>query len=149
MAELIDFPDGGLRFLKGGFPHSQGGRRRALPWRARFGRPVPVADGCAAIEAYLAALGRPRTALCAAELRSPRKLSMSGFAEFNTGYVAVLEQSGLFRNLPFLFTSSPVHPIILTSARGAMRWRRPRPQSRQSSAGLVQYVPAACLQPLR
>ena len=62
--------------------------------RARFARPLPVAPGFAAIEAHLASLGRPRTALCAAELRSPRPFSMDGFKEFNQGYVAVLKQLG-------------------------------------------------------
>jgi len=100
MAELIPFPDGGYGFLKGGFPYSQG--VRALDGhsieRARFARPLPLAQGFAAIEAHLASLGRPRTALCAAELRSPKPFSMSGFGKFNEGYVAVLTQWGLFRD---------------------------------------------------
>jgi hypothetical protein len=100
MAELIDFVDGGFAFLKGGFPYSQGVRASEgfAVERARFVRPLPIEQGFAAIEAHLASLGRPRTALCAAELRSPKPLSMSGFGEFNKGYVKVLEQWGLFRD---------------------------------------------------
>ena len=100
MSELIPFPDGGFAFLAGGFPYSQG--VRALDGyaieRARFARPLPVERGFTAIEAHLASIGRPRTALCAAELRSPKPFSMGGFKEFNQGYVAVLKQWGLFRD---------------------------------------------------
>jgi len=100
MSEVIHFPDSGYAFLKGGFPYSQG--VKALPGyiieRRRFAQPLPVAQGFAAIEAHFAALGRPRTALCAAELRSPAPLSMSGFKTFNQGYVEVLKRWNLFRD---------------------------------------------------
>jgi hypothetical protein len=100
MPEPIPFPDGGYAFLEGGFPYSQG--VRALDGyaieRARFAHPIPLTQGFAAIEAHLARLGRPLTALCAAELRSPKPFSMGGFTEFNRGYVAVLERWGLYRD---------------------------------------------------
>jgi len=100
VATLHKFEAGGYAFLEGGFPYSAG--VIALPGfcvvRARFHRVTPVADGFAAIEAHLRALGRPLTALCAAELRSPRPFSFDGFREFNTGYVAVLERWGLYRD---------------------------------------------------
>ncbi len=99
MNELMPFVDGGYAYIKGVFPYSQG--VTALPGfvleRARFERPLPMAQGFAAIELHLAALGRPCGALCAAELRSPRPFSFGGFGEFNRGYVAVLEQWGIFR----------------------------------------------------
>jgi len=98
MSELTRFAEGGYSFLKGGFPYSQG--VRALPGyaieRIRFARPLPVHSGFAAIERHLASLERPRTALCAVELRSPRPFSMQGFAGFNHGYVEVLKRWGLF-----------------------------------------------------
>ena len=99
MSESIEFEDGGYAFLKGVYPYSQGVVARpgfALE-RARFARPLPLAQGFAAIESHLAALGRPRTALCAAELRSARPFSFDGFGEFNRRYVAVLEDWGIFR----------------------------------------------------
>jgi len=100
MAGLIEFANGGYAFLEGVYPYSQG--VIALPGfaieRARFARPLPLAQGFAAIAAHLASLGRPRTALCAAELRSPRPFSFGGFGEFNRGYVAVLEDWGIFRD---------------------------------------------------
>ena len=99
MSELIHFPDGGYAFLKGGFPYSQG--VKALQGytieRVRFARPVPVVRGFAAIEQHLSDRGRPRTGLCAAELRSPAPLSMSGFRAFNEIYVEVLKRWNLFR----------------------------------------------------
>ena len=100
MSELIPMQDGGYAFLKGVFPYSQG--VKALPGfaieRRRFAHPLPIAEGFRAIEAQLKAGRRPLTALCAAELRSPRPFSFGGFGEFNRGYVAVLEEWGLFRD---------------------------------------------------
>jgi hypothetical protein len=98
--ELIPFPDGGYAFLKGGYPYSQGvvAADGYAVERARFARPLPVEQGFAAIEAHLASLGRPRMALCAAELRSSAPFSMSGFGQFNQGYVGILKQWRLFRD---------------------------------------------------
>ncbi|MDH5579203.1 MAG: hypothetical protein OEZ09_12180, partial [Betaproteobacteria bacterium] len=99
MPALRPLADGGYDFLEGVFPYSQGviAREGFALERARFLRPLPLAEGFAAIAAHLDALGRPRTALCAAELRSPRPFSFGGFGEFNRGYVAVLEDWGLVR----------------------------------------------------
>lgn len=94
---LHDFTPGAYQFLLGGFPYSAG--VIAQPgWaieRVRFARPVPVAAGFEAIARHLAGLQRPLTALCAAELRSPRPFSMGGFQDFNRGYVDVLARWGL------------------------------------------------------
>jgi hypothetical protein len=114
MPEPIPFPDGGYAYLEGGFPYSQGVRSLdgSAIERARFAHPVPLMQGFAAIEAHLARLGRPRTALCAAELRSPKPFTMDGFAEFNRGYVAVLERWGLFRDRRNPVARSNVAPQI-------------------------------------
>jgi len=100
MSDLVPFPEGGFAFLKGVFPYSQG--VVASPGfaieRARFARPLPVMQGFGLIEKYLAERKRPLTALCAAELRSPKPFTFAGFAEFNQGYVAVLEDWKLFRS---------------------------------------------------
>lgn len=90
---------GGFAFLEGVFAYSQGAvalEGYAIE-RACFERPLPVAEGFRRIAAHLESLGRPKTALCACELRSPRPFSFAGFGEFNRGYVTVLEQWGLFR----------------------------------------------------
>ena len=100
MAETLKFADGGYRFVRGAFPYSAG--VAAEPGfeieRARFRFPVPLDEGFRRIEAHLGSLGRPLTALCAAELRSPKPYSLQGFIEFNRGYVAVLERWRLFRD---------------------------------------------------
>ena len=66
--------------------------------RARFARPLPVAEGFRKIADYLDSRGRPKTAFCACELRSPKPFTFAGFGDFNKGYVAVLEQWGLYRD---------------------------------------------------
>ncbi len=118
MSELIHFPDGGYAFLKGSFPYSQG--VKALQGytieRVRFAQPVPVPQGFAAIERHLSERGRPRTALCAGELRSPAPLSMSGFGTFNEGYVAVLKRWNLFRDRLNPVARSNVAPQFATPA---------------------------------
>jgi hypothetical protein len=100
VSALAPFADGGYAFLEGVFPYSQG--VSALPGfaieRARFARTVPMAEGFRRIADFLASRGRPRTALCAAELRSPKPFSFSGFGDFNRGYVAVLEDWGIIRD---------------------------------------------------
>lgn len=100
MTELLEFPDGGYRFIRGVFPYAAG--ITALPGlsiaRVRFRRVLPMAEGFAAIAEHLRALGRPLTALCACELRSPAQFSDEGFAAFNTSYVATLTQWQLFRD---------------------------------------------------
>jgi len=100
MSALVPFPGGGFAFLEGVFPYSQG--VAALPGyaieRARFAKPVPLASGFLKIAAHLERLGRPKTAFCACELRSTKPFSFAGFGEFNVGYVAVLEDWGLYRD---------------------------------------------------
>ena len=57
-----------------------------------------MAAGFDAIEAYLARLGRPPTAFCACELRSPKQFTEQGFIDFNRHYVQRLEKWGIFRD---------------------------------------------------
>jgi hypothetical protein len=56
---------------------------------------IPYREGFALIDRHLGALGRPRAALCAIELRSPRPFSFGGFDEFNGAYRKLLESWGL------------------------------------------------------
>jgi hypothetical protein len=96
-ASLLPGPDPSYLFLPGGEPYSSG--VVATPgWEVvhvTLQVPVPWRDGFAAIERHLRALGRPRTALCAIELRVPTPLTFAGFAEFNRGYRALLGEWGL------------------------------------------------------
>lgn len=94
------FAAGGYRYIPGVFQYSAG--VAAEPGfqieRVRFRRPVPIAEGFAAIEARLAALGRPLTAFCACELRSPAPFTEAGFEAFNRGYVEPLVRWGVVRD---------------------------------------------------
>lgn len=115
MFELIGFGEGGYSFLRGGFPYSQGvvAQRGFAIERARFLSPIPMMDGFRMIADHLQSLGRPLTAVCAAELRSPRPLSFTDFGEFNKGYVAVLREWGVVKNGTNPVARSNVAPVRL------------------------------------
>jgi len=100
MAEVVPFPAGGYRYIKSVFQYSAGAA--AEPGfevhRARLAKPLPLAEGFRAVEKHLAALGRPTSAFCACELRSPEPFSEQGFIDFNRGYVQTLERWGLYKD---------------------------------------------------
>jgi hypothetical protein len=100
MAEVIVFRAGGYRYIKAGFRFSSG--VAAEPGfaieRARLARPLPLAAGFAAVEAHLAAVGRPTTAFAACELRSPEPFTEQGFDDFNREYVKTLARWGVYRD---------------------------------------------------
>jgi hypothetical protein len=100
MPSVQPFAAGGYRFIPGPFQYSGG--VAAEPGfrieRARFARLVPLVQGFAAVEAHLARLGRPTTAFCACELRSPAQFTEAGFIAFNRGYVEKLAAWGIFRD---------------------------------------------------
>jgi hypothetical protein len=100
MPTIQPFAPGNYRFLTHAFQYSGGVSADAgfAIERARFARPLPLAEGFDAIEAYLARLGRPPTAFCACELRSPKQFTEQGFIDFNRHYVQRLEKWGLFRD---------------------------------------------------
>ena len=99
-AETAVFGPGGYRYVRGRFQYSGGAA--AEPGftieRVRFLRPVPLEEGFRRIEAHLGMIGRPTTALCACELRSPRQFSEEGFVAFNRSYVRTLERWGIFKD---------------------------------------------------
>src|SRR5438067_1140279 len=102
---LMDHPTGNYQFLPiatapritGAAPFSSG--VRALPGyeivHATFQVPLPYRAGFAAAARYLEAVGRPRIALCAVEVRVPRPLTMDEFAAFNADYRALLGEWGV------------------------------------------------------
>lgn len=63
--------------------------------RARFSAVVPLREGFERIERHLASIGRPNTAFCACELRSPAPFTEQGFREFNAIYIETLRRWGL------------------------------------------------------
>src|SRR5579863_2042770 len=89
----IENPKGNYSFIKGISPYSAGvaAARGFEIEHARLQPARPLRDGFAAVDRHLKALGRPRQALCAMELRSPRPFTFQGFADFNAGYVDVLK----------------------------------------------------------
>ena len=100
MPSTEPFAAGGYRFIPFQFQYSGGvvaepGFRIE---RARFRRSLPLAQGFDAVEAYLGSLGRPPTAFCACELRSPKQFTEAGFIAFNRIYVERLAQWGIFRD---------------------------------------------------
>lgn len=63
--------------------------------RARFAGVVDLRRGFERIEQHLASLGRPNTAFCACELRSPAPFTEQGFREFNEIYTGTLKRWGV------------------------------------------------------
>ena len=98
MAAVEEFKPGGYRFIPGGFQFS-GGVAAAAGFeirRYRFRAPVPLMKGFARIESIITAAGRPLTAFCACELRSPGQFTEQGFREFNESYVVTLGKWGVY-----------------------------------------------------
>lgn len=98
MSRCVAHPAGNYLFLPGIAPYSCG--VVSSPGfeivHATFLQPPPYRDGLAEIASHLENQLRPRAALCAIELRTPRPYTFAGFAEFNREYTAILESWGLF-----------------------------------------------------
>lgn len=98
MSTVGVFAPGGYRYIPAVFQYSSG--IAAEPGfeieRARFARALPLAQGFAAVEAYLDSIGRPVTAFAACELRSPAPFTEQGFYDFNKAYVVTLERWGIY-----------------------------------------------------
>jgi hypothetical protein len=91
---LRDGPNGGYRFLPGIAAYSSGvvaGPGQEIV-HVTLRAPVPWRQGFARIERHLTEHGRPRTALCGIELRSPTPFTFEGFDAFNEGYRTVLAE---------------------------------------------------------
>ena len=92
------FAPGGYRFIPAVFQYSGG--VAAEPGfqieRVVFRRPVPLAAGFQRAEAFLKARGRPLTAFCACELRSPAPFTEQGFRAFNEVYAGTLQRWGIY-----------------------------------------------------
>lgn len=88
----VVFAPGGYRFIPAVFQYSGGAA--AEPGfsieRVTFRNVVPLAQGFERIAAIIEGRGRPLTAFCACELRSPAQFTDQGFREFNETYVETL-----------------------------------------------------------
>jgi hypothetical protein len=93
----VDFTRGGYRYLPAVFQYSAG--VAALDGfrieRVMFHTPVALIEGFRRIEAFVTSAGRPVTALCACELRSPMPMSEAAFRHFNELYVDRLARWGI------------------------------------------------------
>lgn len=114
VAETENFAAGGYRYIPGVFQYSAG--VAALDGhevrRVRFQNPLSVQDGFSRIQHYLQEIGRPLTAFCACELRSPSQFSEEGFRAFNTAYVDTLKQWGIYDGQTNSVARSNVCPAV-------------------------------------
>jgi hypothetical protein len=92
------FAPGGYRFIPGVFQYSGGAAAEPgyAVERVTFGRPVPLAQGFERVAAIIKARGRPLTAFCACELRSPAPFTDAGFKGFNELYCETLAKWGIY-----------------------------------------------------
>jgi hypothetical protein len=113
MAALA-FEPGGYRFVQGVFQYSAG--VAAMPGyrivRVQYRRPVPLDEGFGRIERIITAAGRPLTAFCACELRSPAPFTENGFIAFNKIYVGTLQRWKIFDGVTNPVARSNVCPAI-------------------------------------
>ena len=122
MRRMRDVPSGQYRFLPGIAPYSSG--VVAMPGHqvihATLRAPVPWRDGFALIERHLRDEGRPRAALCAIALRSPKPFTFEGFAEFNAGYRAMLDTWGLLVDGANPIARTNVAPLVAAPAEPSL-----------------------------
>lgn len=98
MSATAPFTPGGYDYIPAVFQYSGGARATAghSIERVTFRDRPRLAEGFARIEAYLAGIGRPLTAFCACELRSPGQFSQAGFIAFNELYCRTLAGWGIY-----------------------------------------------------
>ncbi|HEY7521213.1 MAG TPA: RidA family protein [Methylomirabilota bacterium] len=122
MRRMRDVPNGQYRFLPGIAPYSSG--VVAMPGHqvvhATLRAPIPWRDGFALIDRHLRDARRPRAALCAIALRSPKPFTFEGFAEFNGGYRAQLEAWGLLVDGGNPIARTNVAPIVAAPAEPSL-----------------------------
>ncbi len=120
--QLIENPAGNYAFLRGIAPYSAG--VTAQPGyeivRAVLAPSVPWREGFTRIEEHLNGLGRPRSALCSVELRSPAPFTFAGFAAFNGEYQTRLAEWGLLRDGVNPIARTNVAPAINPPAQAAL-----------------------------
>lgn len=116
-----DFTPGGYRYIPAVFQYSGG--VAALPGfeveRVRFDKPMPLVTGFDFIANWIKARGRPLTAFCACELRSPGQWNDAGFKAFNERYVVTLKEWGIFDGVKNPVARSNTIPEIAAPAEPA------------------------------
>jgi hypothetical protein len=116
------FAPGGYRFVPAVFQYSGG--VAAEPGfqieRTVFREPLPLKVGFERAAAILTARGRPLTAFCACELRSPLPFSDEGFRAFNEKYVETLARWGIYDGATNPVARSNVCPEIAPPTEPSM-----------------------------
>ncbi|MEZ5661758.1 MAG: hypothetical protein R3E83_25625 [Burkholderiaceae bacterium] len=97
MSHTSRFDAGGYRFVPGVFQYSAGvvADQAHEIIHVRLRAPLPLAAGFDCVAGHLAAHGRPLTAFCACELRSPAPFTEAGFEAFNRLYTGRLQAWGI------------------------------------------------------
>ncbi len=93
-----DFKPGNYTFIPAVFQYSSGASAEDgfEIVRVRFERWRPLAEGFKVAAEIIRADGRPLTAFCACELRSPAAFTDAGFRAFNEHYVKTLAEWGIY-----------------------------------------------------
>ena len=114
MTMTREFVPGGYRFIPGPFQYSGGvGALHGYQiQRMRFRRPVLLERGFEVAAKIIQSAGRPLTAFCACELRSPAPFTEQGFRTFNEVYVGTLSKWGIFDGTTNPVARSNVCPAI-------------------------------------
>jgi hypothetical protein len=114
MTMTREFVNGGYRFIPGPFQYSAGvaAAHGYEIERVQFRRPVPLERGFETAARIIESRGRPLTAFCACELRSPAPFTEEGFLAFNRVYVGTLSKWGIFDGTTNPVARSNVCPAV-------------------------------------
>ncbi|MGS0896969.1 2-amino-5-chloromuconate deaminase CnbZ [Burkholderia stagnalis] len=98
--QMTPFAPGNYRYLPGGFQYSAAVMAEpAYAFeRVQFEHPVALEAAFERIRRHLERAGRPLTALCACELRSPLAMTEEVFTSFNRDYVQILSAWGIYKD---------------------------------------------------
>lgn len=139
MYDVMDFPAGAYRFIKGSVTYASLGVT-ALPGfrleRVRFRSPVPLEEAFRRMAGIIAAARRPASALAACELRSPAQFSEAGFNTFNERYFSVVRDfgfAGIAESNPISRTNvCPSHQKVSDTCVYALSYTVEDPDARPS-----------------
>jgi hypothetical protein len=114
MTPTLEFAAGGYRYIPGPFQYSGGvaALHGYQIQRIRFRKPVPLVRGFELAAEAIRNTGRPLTAFCACELRSPAPFTEQGFRAFNEAYVRTLSEWGILDSALNPVARSNVCPAI-------------------------------------
>src|SRR5262245_16206246 len=98
----VEFAAGGFRYIPAVFQYSAGVTASAgfRIRRVRFQTPLPIPAGFAAVAGIIQAAGRPLTAFCACELRSPAPVGGHGVLKLNQSYAVTLGRWSIRETTP-------------------------------------------------